>query len=387
MIHESSGARTRTKIKVSLFSFQRIKERLISTSYEEDISVSVHDISCSCPRHIPPSDPARLVSFALACKNWLRVLMSGEFRQAYARRHGRPPFPDVGTDSWYALDVRQGRVVLLLNTEDLIVWLPVSGEQFVLPEPPRSYQYCAEAVICADSPECRDPECYSLHNFCVILVDCEDSLATFDQIEFFEGNKTWASIYSLNENKWGYTYALKDNRYTEYPLIERNPPVLYRDALYLMLETHKLEERRSCLWCLLQKMPIQTQGYSLPLHQGLAFAGTAEDDDEDAAEDDEGEGDGQNNISVWTLSDDSALLWSLTSIIDLDITLPAGAINPVYSPSAVGFVEGEATICIDSGEKIFTVEVESKKTRDIGPSARTLAVFPFLHFHMPTLPK
>jgi hypothetical protein len=125
----------------------------------------------------------------------------------------------------------------------------------------------------------------------------------------------------------------------------------------------------------------------LPLHQGLAFAGTAEDDDEDAAEDDEGEGDGQNNISVWTLSDDSALLWSLTSIIDLEITLPAGAINPVYSPSAVGFVEGEATICIDSGEKIFTAEVESKKTTDIGPSARTLAVFPFLHFHMPTLPK
>jgi hypothetical protein len=149
--------------------------------------------------------------------------------------------PDVGTDSWYALDVRQGRVVLLLNTEDLIVWLPFSGEQFVIPEPPRSYQYCAGAVICADSPECRDPECYSLHNFCVILVDCEDSLATFDQIEFFEGNKTWASIYSLNENKWGYTYALKDNRYTEYPLIERNPPVLYRDALYLILETHELE--------------------------------------------------------------------------------------------------------------------------------------------------
>jgi len=37
---------------------------------------------------IPPSDPARLVCFALASKNWLKVLTGEKFRQAY----GRPPF-------------------------------------------------------------------------------------------------------------------------------------------------------------------------------------------------------------------------------------------------------------------------------------------------------
>ena len=41
---------------------------------------------------IPPSDPARLVCFALASKNWLKVLTGEKFRQAYGRRHGRPPF-------------------------------------------------------------------------------------------------------------------------------------------------------------------------------------------------------------------------------------------------------------------------------------------------------
>jgi hypothetical protein len=41
MIHEYSGAHTRTKRKLSSSSFQCIKERLVSTLYEGDISVFV----------------------------------------------------------------------------------------------------------------------------------------------------------------------------------------------------------------------------------------------------------------------------------------------------------------------------------------------------------
>jgi hypothetical protein len=78
---------------------------------------------------------------------------------------------------------------------------------------------------------------------------------------------------------------------------------------------------------------------------------------------------------------------SFTNDIDLEVTLPAGAIQPAYIPKPVGFVEGESTICIDSGERIFTVEVGSLETKDIGSSARSLAVLPFVHFYMPSLPK
>ena len=67
----------------------------------------------------------------------------------------------------------------------------------------------------------------------------------------------------------------------------------------------------------------------------------------------------------------------------METILPADAINSVFSLSAVGFIEGEETICIDSGERIFTVEVQSKRTRDIGPSGSEF-VLAFLHFHMPT---
>jgi hypothetical protein len=134
--------------------------------------------------HIPPSDPARLVHVALVCKNWQRLLTSPDFLLAYAKRYGRPPFlgyfhrcpspvsgrqidhfvptaaaalpsfsPDIGIDSWYALDVRQGRVLLLRTTPDLIVWKPMSGEHFLLPQPPRSYQYQAGAVQTTRSAE------------------------------------------------------------------------------------------------------------------------------------------------------------------------------------------------------------------------------------------
>ncbi|CAN6197835.1 unnamed protein product [Urochloa humidicola] len=61
--------------------------------------------------------------------------------------------------------------------------------------------------------------------------------------------------------------------------------------------------------------------------------------------------------------------------------------SPAYTPSVVGFVEGEATILIDSGERIFSVEVDSLKVKDIGPSGRCVAVLPFSHYYMPSKPK
>jgi len=174
-------------------------------------------------------------------------------------------------------------------------------------------------------------------------------------------------------------------------VVEQNQPVLYRDALYFMLEMHDLEgeEVRAALRFDLgdQKLSVvlapenayTDSGMFLATSEGFAFAGTAADDDEDVAE-----GNGQNKISVWTLSDDTPPVWSLTFEIDLETILPVDAINSAFSLSAVGFIEGEETIFIDSGERIFTVEVQSKRTRDIGPSCRSEFVLPFLHFHMPT---
>jgi hypothetical protein len=43
MIHESSGVWTKTKRKLSLSSFQHIKEHLVSTLYEGEINVSVQN--------------------------------------------------------------------------------------------------------------------------------------------------------------------------------------------------------------------------------------------------------------------------------------------------------------------------------------------------------
>ncbi|CAO2038129.1 unnamed protein product [Urochloa humidicola] len=382
---------------------------------------------------IPPSDPARLVRLALACKRWLRILTSGDFGRAYATRHGRPPLvgyflsspvsgqvgrfvpsvppfprlsPRIGTESWYTLDIRQGRVLLFSPAPALIVWLPVSGEYFRLPHPPRWYQYQAGAVICADDHECRDPHCCSIHKFRVVFVGCEDREVTFNNTTFFEGNETWASIYCSETNEWSQTYPLKDNRYTEHPLIEQSPPVLHADAIYFTLEVHELEGedvQAALKFDLADKTlsvvlaPDDASPYSglfFATSQGLTFAGIAEGDGEVAAEDDgevaaEHHGDGEGNgqiVSIWTFND-ADNTWSLTSDIHLKTTLPAGAITPTYSPATVGFVQGEATLCIDSGGRLFTVEVDTLRTRDIGPSGHSAAVMPFLHYFMPSKPK
>ncbi|CAL5065430.1 unnamed protein product [Urochloa decumbens] len=373
---------------------------------------SIDEMVTEIAIRVPPSDPARLVNFASVCKRWLGILTKEAFRRAYATRHGRPPFlvptappyprlsPDVGTDNWYALDARQGRVLLFRNTPDLIVWFPVSGEHFLLPEPPRPYQYHAGAVICADSPHCSDPNCYSLHDFRVIFVGCQDELTSFNQITFFQGNETWESVCSSDTDKWGDAYALKDARYhSDHPLIERSPPVIHRDALYFTLEMHALEgeEVRAAL-----KFDLDAKELSVVLgpedanpdsriflatSEGLAWAGTTVDADEDAEDEDEDEGEmnGQNNICLWTLGDNEPPVWALTSDINLDTTLSSGAISPTYNPAVVGFVEGEETIFIDSGERIFSVDVGSSKT--IGPSGRSLAVLPFSHYYMPSMPE
>jgi hypothetical protein len=68
-------------------------------------------------------------------------------------------------------------------------------------------------VICANNPQCRDPYCYSLHDFRIIFVGCDDEPVTFDKRKFFKGNETWACIYSQETDEWGETYVLKDDRH------------------------------------------------------------------------------------------------------------------------------------------------------------------------------
>ncbi|XP_002452276.2 uncharacterized protein LOC8064282 [Sorghum bicolor] len=314
--------------------------------------LAIDDMVVEIALRIPPSDPASLVRAALVSKNWQRLLTSPDFLLAYAERYGRPPFlgyfhsspsplsgrqmdrfvpaaaafptfsPDIGTDSWYTLDVRQGRVLLLRVTPDLIVWKPMSGEHFLLPRPPRSYQYQAGAVMCANNPQCRDPDCYDVHDFRVIFVGCDDKLVTFNKRKFFEGNETWACIYSQETDEWGEIYVLKDDRYTEHPLLEHNPPVLHRDALYFTLEMHELqgEEVRAALKfdLTVQKLSVVFApegayadfGMFFGTSEGFAFAGIAEEDEDEGTE--------QNTISIWSLTDSDPAVWSFNRDINLE---------------------------------------------------------------------
>ena len=59
-------------------------------------------------------------------------------------------------------------------------------------------------------------------------------------------------------------------------------------------------------------------------------------------------------LYIWTLSDSNPTVWSLTYDIDLEVTVPAGAIQPAYIPSPVGFVEGKQRFALTREEDLHS---------------------------------
>nr|TKW30326.1 hypothetical protein SEVIR_2G028700v2 [Setaria viridis] len=138
---------------------------------------------------LPPADRASLVRASLVCKPWRRVLSDPAFPCRYRAFHRTPPllvfyimpdFPHPGADGRRTrpLDCRHGRVLIHMlqdESEDYLVWDPVTGDRRAVPEPDIDWMAYTAAVD-----------------------------ATWDLV--------WASVYSSETGAWSTPVSLDNGR-------------------------------------------------------------------------------------------------------------------------------------------------------------------------------
>ncbi|CAD6221568.1 unnamed protein product [Miscanthus lutarioriparius] len=121
----------------------------------------------------PPDDPAALVRAALVCKRWRRLVSGPGFRRRFSEFHRTPPMlgmfcnrelirvshflpttafrPHHAERVPIALDARHGRVLLRGEDWALVVWDPITDEEWKVPFPPKctGVPYWTAAVLCS----------------------------------------------------------------------------------------------------------------------------------------------------------------------------------------------------------------------------------------------
>lgn len=137
-----------------------------------------------------------------------------------------------------------------------------------------------------------------------------------------DSNETWASMYSSDSDAWGQVYLLNDDQYSniDHPDIQHNPPMLHGNRLYFTLDTLEGEEVMPALRFSLaadddEKLSILLSpeeaspypaGMYLATSEGLAFAGPVA-----VHSDSDDEGNEDNTICVWSLSNNPPPVWTL----------------------------------------------------------------------------
>ncbi|CAD6245481.1 unnamed protein product [Miscanthus lutarioriparius] len=145
----------------------------------------------------PPGEPASLLSAALVCKRWRRLVSGPGFRRCFGEFHRTPPMLGMFCNRGFisvshfvpstafrphhaerghrrALDARHCRVLLHGKGMDLIVWDPITDEEWKMPFPPQcTGSLCwAAAILCsaAGAGGCDHVDCHRRH-FVVVFVN------------------------------------------------------------------------------------------------------------------------------------------------------------------------------------------------------------------------
>ncbi|TVU13279.1 hypothetical protein EJB05_40816, partial [Eragrostis curvula] len=184
----------------------------------------------------PADDPAFLLSAALVCKDWCRVICGPDFRRRFREFHRNPPLlgiiyrsvgisacrggwikqtqfmptstfclPTANMSRWRAMDALHGRILFCdlessrgpLEWTEFVVWSPVPSDVQRLPALPlRRYSWSA-ALLCATAG-CDHLDCSS-GAFAVAFVGT-------DSIE----GLTSAYVYTSEQHEWSMPISIED---------------------------------------------------------------------------------------------------------------------------------------------------------------------------------
>ncbi|CAL5029735.1 unnamed protein product [Urochloa decumbens] len=173
---------------------------------------------------IPPDESAYLAGASLVCKLWRRILSDSGFIRRYREFHRTPPlvgffhntnsgsffFPtmvacpfhqppafdcrrwDLDPHRLWALDCRHGRVLLRqLDTLNLLVWNPITGNQEEVHKPDIPYVFYSAMVVCAAAGcDHGGDGCRGDGPFLVVFVGTR-------------GGTTYGCVYSSEARAWG----------------------------------------------------------------------------------------------------------------------------------------------------------------------------------------
>ncbi|KAL6647781.1 hypothetical protein ACP70R_015218 [Stipagrostis hirtigluma subsp. patula] len=335
---------------------------------------------------IPPDDPACLVRASAVCKTWRRLLVDPAFPGRYRAFHRTPPmlgffrYPRerqlarfVPTSSFrpasadqsesVVIDCRHGRVLLYdCNVFGFVVWDPITGDRHMLPKEMGDY---VGAVVCAAGADCDHSSCASKGPFVVafVAVEVEDWV-----------NDARAYCYSSETGTLDNgTYIHLD--YHKHVKDVKEGPALVGDALYFIADfgvllRYELGRRRLSMI----EPPDMHRKSSIVVMTaedgGLGLASLY-----------------RHSLVLWSreTGPNADPRWAQRRVIDLKMVLPIA--KPRHQSYLLsGIVEGTSVILVSTDDSVFSIELESLRSRKVGEKQNNFGrVFPYLNLHIPIL--
>ncbi|XP_048572569.1 uncharacterized protein LOC125552898 isoform X1 [Triticum urartu] len=354
---------------------------------------------------LPPDEPACLLRASLVCKAWGCAVTCPSLRRRLHELHRTTPvlgfLHDRRDESisdfipttissfsltvpdrrcWRALNCRHGRVLFLSNskgqnTEEFLLWEPITGAQQRIPAPvaydnisANVIVYPPAAVFCT-ADGCDHHDCLG-GPFCVLFIFSVNNVDTDDDTD--DDGFTWAGIYSSETGTWGELTSLHPfwpMCFTFYSSV-----LVGRSLLYFMFDDGSILE------------------YDLARH-GLAVVDPPESDYIDQcnimlAEDG---GLGVNEVmnlhlKLWAreASDITDARWVLSRVIYLGSLLPISAfVDAETRVLVLGFAEGANVIFVTTVAGVFMIKLQSNEVRKVCDDHGFRNLIPVVSFYTP----
>ncbi|PNT77910.1 hypothetical protein BRADI_1g70307v3 [Brachypodium distachyon] len=340
---------------------------------------------------LPSDDPWCFARASLVCKLWRDLISHPTFlrRRAQALRRAAPlllgflldeddreyrvderalaffptsafslPIPDGGP--WSPSDCRHGRVLFCSagqgDTEEFLVWEPVTDKQWVVPIPAaqdhrihRPHRYPNAAVVCA-AEGCDHRNCLGGPFRVVVL---------FPQERPGDDLITWACVYSSETGAWGKLSAVPNicSYYAESSVLVGSSTLYsfsnYGDIFEYNLSTQSL--------ALIYPPQDKDQLWRAVSNHGMVLM-VAEDGGLGIAEADEW------LLCLWSskVNDAGVAEWVCYREIRLSIgsSLPKAALSG-WGPIMMGFAEEAITIFMSTSAGIYIIDLKSGRVKKV----------------------
>jgi hypothetical protein len=277
----------------------------------------------------------------------------------------------TGRFDWEALDAHHGRVLGLRylpeeKEEVLVVWDPITDEQWGLPFPPRQALGWAAAVVCARTATdaCDHLDCHGGH-FLVVFVGLDPF-------------KMFVCTYLSDVNAWSEPISSEHPDPVNCDIVDvESHPALVGNALYFGIRFTNLNLKynlESCEMSLIQLPSTYEWSYRrcymlTTIEEGVLGLITVD----------------YPKLCIWLMKDAPEVDagWTQTRVIDLKTTvLPHDGL--FTSPNMVGVTDGLGTLFMMVESVLYTIDlktcvVELYQYQDIGIKY----IVPYMSFYTP----